>query len=108
VSEVFNYHTRVMVGYFRVMSILIANSCYLVQFVTMERVRVEPESMNEHRIKTNPPQVMSVVEASIYAGLSERMMRELVKDNKIKHSRVGGRILIRKSRIDELLARSES
>ena len=63
----------------------------------------------EDKIRTNPPMVMSVVEASIYLGVSDRKVRELVNTGEIRSKRTGkthnSRILIKKEWLDHYLGR---
>jgi len=60
---------------------------------------------NIERIRNNPPEVMSVVEAGIYMGISDKLIRKLIKDGKLRCRRNGptGKILIRKEWVDDYL-----
>jgi len=51
-------------------------------------------------IRTNPPKVLSVPEASLYIGISKRYLRSLIADRRIKVIRIGGRVLLRLIDID--------
>jgi excisionase family DNA binding protein len=46
-------------------------------------------------IRTNPPKLLSVAEASLYIGISERYLRSLVADRHIPTARIGKRIVFR-------------
>lgn len=60
------------------------------------------ESANQS-IRTNPPKIMDVKEASIYIGISERTLRTWIADRKIKVVRIGGRIVLRLVDIDRFI-----
>ncbi len=59
--------------------------------------------MSPKEVRTNPPTLLSIKEASYYIGISERKLREMVYSGKIKAIRLGGRIILRRSHIDEEL-----
>jgi excisionase family DNA binding protein len=46
-------------------------------------------------IRTNPPKLLSVAEASNYIGISERYLRSLIADRNIPTARIGKRIVFR-------------
>ena len=54
-------------------------------------------------IRSNPPTNMSVKEASIYLGVSERKLRESLAIGEVRHVRFGSRIIMRKQDLDLFL-----
>ena len=54
-------------------------------------------------IRSNPPTNMSVKEASIYLGVSERKLRESLATGDVRHVRFGSRIIMRKQDLDLFL-----
>jgi excisionase family DNA binding protein len=60
-------------------------------------------SLNKHYIRSSPPINMSVVEASLYLGVSERKLRESIARREVKHVRFGSRIILRKLDLDSFL-----
>jgi excisionase family DNA binding protein len=54
-------------------------------------------------IRSNPPTNMSVKEASIYLGVSERKLRESLAIGDVRHVRFGSRIIMRKQDLDLFL-----
>ena len=58
---------------------------------------------DETSLRTNPPKVLNVPEASKYIGVSQRTLRSWIADRKIKVVRVGGRVLLRLVDIDRFL-----
>lgn len=58
---------------------------------------------DETSIRSNPPKVLNVPEASKYIGVSERTLRSLFAERKIKVVRIGGRVLLRLVDIDRFL-----
>lgn len=58
---------------------------------------------DETSLRSNPPKVLNVPEASKYIGVSERTLRSLIADRKIKVVRVGGRVLLRLVDIDRFI-----
>jgi len=66
-------------------------------------IREQHLSDNEREIRRNPPDWMTIVEASIYMQVSTRTVRSLISSGKLKHSRPTQKILIRRTWIDEYL-----
>jgi len=58
---------------------------------------------DESSLRTNPPKLLSVVEASKYVGVSQRTLRSWIANRKIKVSRLGGRIVLRLVDIDRFI-----
>lgn len=58
---------------------------------------------DDYSLRTNPPRVLNVPEASRYVGISERTLRSLIAERKIKIVRLGGRILLRLVDIDRFI-----
>jgi|13_taG_2_1085334.scaffolds.fasta_scaffold01739_9 excisionase family DNA binding protein len=61
---------------------------------------------NQHTvcIRSVPPRVLNVKEASAYLSISERKLREEIALGNIKVARLGRRILLRLSDLDEFVA----
>jgi len=57
----------------------------------------------QHGIRSNPPANMSVKEASIYIGVSERKLRESLAMGDVRQVRFGSRIILRKQDLDLFL-----
>ena len=58
---------------------------------------------DESSLRTNPPKLFSVAEASEYIGISERTIRSWIADRKIKVSRLGGRVVLRLVDVDRYI-----
>ena len=56
-------------------------------------------------LRTNPPKLLNVAEASKYIGISERTIRSWIADRKIKVSRLGGRVVLRLVDVDRFVER---
>lgn len=56
-------------------------------------------------IRTNPPKLLSVAEASEYIGISERYLRNLIADRKINTARIGKRRVFRLVDVDRWIER---
>ena len=56
------------------------------------------------RLRSTPPKVLNVKEASVYLNVSERKLREEIALGNIKVARLGRRILLRLSDLDEFVA----
>ena len=54
-------------------------------------------------IRTNPPHNMSIFEGAAYVGISPRKLRELIQAGRVKHSRLGSKIILRREYLDDLL-----
>lgn len=54
-------------------------------------------------IRTAPPLVMGLKEASAYLVCSPRKLRDLVAARRVKHARVGAKIVIRREWLDAFL-----
>lgn len=57
----------------------------------------------EQELRRNPPALLSVSEAAIYLGISERKLREELAMKKFKTIRIGHRIILRLKDIDAVL-----
>lgn len=51
-------------------------------------------------IRSNPPKQLNVAEASKYIGISQRYLRSLIADRKIRVVRIGGRVVLRLVDVD--------
>ena len=60
-------------------------------------------SLNNYNIRSNPPANMSVIEASLYIGVSIRKLRESIAKHEVKHIRFGKRVILRKRDLDSFL-----
>lgn len=56
-------------------------------------------------IRTNPPKLLNVPEASEYIGVSQRTIRTWIADREIRVSRLGGRVLLRLVDVDRFIER---
>ena len=54
-------------------------------------------------IRTAPPVVMTLMEAAPYLACSPRKLRDLVAARRVKHARVGAKIVIRRDWLDAFL-----
>jgi excisionase family DNA binding protein len=63
--------------------------------------RLPPERAAE--IRTAPPAVMTVMEAAAYVACSPRKLRDLIQARKLKSTRVGSKIVIRREWLDAML-----
>lgn len=55
---------------------------------------------NESSLRTNPPKQLSVVEASKYIGISQRYLRSLIAERRIRVVRIGNRVILRLVDVD--------
>ena len=56
-------------------------------------------------VRTAPPLVMDLKEASAYLVCSPRKLRDLVAARRMRHARVGAKIVIRREWLDAFLER---
>ena len=63
--------------------------------------RLPPERAAE--VRTSPPVVMTVMEAAAYLACSPRKLRDLIQARKLKSTRVGSKIVIRREWLDAML-----
>ena len=54
-------------------------------------------------VRTNPPHNMSIFEGAAYIGISPRKLRDLIRAGRVKHSRLGAKIILRREYLDDLL-----
>jgi len=54
-------------------------------------------------IRSNPPVVMNLMEAAAYVACSPRKLRDLVLTRRVRHTRVGSKIIIRREWLDAFL-----
>ncbi|WP_309396408.1 helix-turn-helix domain-containing protein [Cerasicoccus maritimus] len=59
--------------------------------------------IKELEIRRNPPAQMTVPEAAIYIGISERKLREDIGKRQFKSIRIGNRVILRAKDIDAAL-----
>ena len=67
------------------------------------KYRLDPDRATA--IRTAPPVVMDLKEASAYLVCSPRKLRDLVVVGRVKHARVGAKIVIRREWLDAFLGR---
>ncbi len=60
-------------------------------------------SINKYDIRSNPPLNQSVKEASLYLGISERKLRDVIARGEIKYARLGSRIILRLKDLNSFL-----
>ncbi len=58
---------------------------------------------DESSLRTNPPKLLNVTEASTYIGVSQRTLRSWISERKIKVARIGGRVVLRLVDVDRLI-----
>ena len=46
---------------------------------------------------------MSVREGATYLGISHRTLHDMIKDHKVKHARIGKRVILKREYLDELI-----
>jgi excisionase family DNA binding protein len=54
-------------------------------------------------IRTAPPMVMDLKEASAYLVCSPRKLRDLITSRRVKHARIGAKIVIKREWLDAFL-----
>jgi excisionase family DNA binding protein len=58
---------------------------------------------DESSLRTNPPKLLNVTEASTYIGVSQRTLRSWISERKIKVARIGGRVVLRLVDVDRFI-----
>jgi excisionase family DNA binding protein len=58
---------------------------------------------NDSSLRTNPPKLLNVTEASTYIGVSQRTLRSWISERKIKVARIGGRVVLRLVDVDRFI-----
>ncbi len=66
---------------------------------TMQLQQIAEESS----LRTNPPKLLNVTEASTYIGVSQRTLRSWISERKIKVARIGGRVVLRLVDVDRFI-----
>jgi excisionase family DNA binding protein len=64
-----------------------------------------PIIAEESSLRTNPPKLLNVTEASTYIGVSQRTLRSWISERKIKVARLGGRVVLRLVDVDRFIER---
>ncbi len=54
-------------------------------------------------VRTAPPIYMSVMEAAAYLGCSPRKLRDLIQSRKVKSTRIGSKIVLKRVWLDAML-----
>ena len=65
------------------------------------KYRLGPERAN--LIRTDPPVVLTVMEAAAYIACSPRKLRDLITARRVKSARIGAKIVIRREWLDAYL-----
>ena len=68
---------------------------------TESKYRLASERAAE--IRTSPPVNMTLMEAAAYLACSPRKLRDLVQARKVKSTRVGSKIVLRREWLDAML-----
>ena len=61
------------------------------------------KTIADNSIRTNPPKLLNVTEASTYIGVSQRTLRSWISERKIKVARIGGRVVLRLVDVDRFI-----
>ena len=77
--------------------------CTTDQRATRREYRLAPDKAVV--IRTAPPLVMDLKEASAYLVCSPRKLRDLLATHRVKHAYVGAKIVIRREWLDAFLDR---
>ena len=64
-----------------------------------------PIIAEESSLRTNPPKLLNVTEASTYIGVSQRTLRSWISEREIKVARLGGRVVLRLVDVDRFIER---
>ena len=64
-----------------------------------------PIIAEESSLRTNPPKLLNVTEASTYIGVSQRTLRSWISERKIRVCRLGGRVVLRLVDVDRFIER---
>jgi len=64
---------------------------------------IHAQLIHNNTIRCSAPQNMSVREAALYIGVSERTLRETIARREIKHVRFGCRLILRRVDLDAFL-----
>ena len=65
------------------------------------RYRLAPEQ--EAAVRVDPPINLNVMECAAYLRCSPRKVRDLISSRRLRHARVGSRIIVRRQWVDEFL-----
>ena len=63
----------------------------------------QQDTANDSSLRTNPPKLLNVTEASTYIGVSQRTLRSWISERKIKVARIGGRVVLRLVDVDRFI-----
>ena len=66
-------------------------------------MKVTYTKSNTEHIRSNPPKNLNVPEAADYIGISQRYLRSLIAERKIRVVRIGHRVLLRLIDVDRWL-----
>ena len=66
-------------------------------------MKEEMTYLEKLEIRRNPPRIMTVPEAAIYIGVSNRKIRHMIADSEIRVVRMGGRVAITVATIDAFI-----
>ena len=63
-------------------------------------MKVTYTKSNTEHIRSNPPKNLNVPEAADYIGISQRYLRSLIAERKIRVGRIGHRVMLRLIDVD--------
>ena len=63
-------------------------------------MKVTYTKSNTEHVRSNPPKNLNVPEAADYIGISQRYLRSLIAERKIRVVRIGHRVLLRLIDVD--------
>ena len=66
-------------------------------------MKVTYTKSNTEHVRSNPPKNLNVPEAADYIGISQRYLRSLIAERKIRVVRIGHRVLLRLIDVDRWL-----
>ena len=69
----------------------------------MQRMFTQKANTQISSIRSNPPRVLSVREASAYLSVSDRKLREEIALGTIKTARLGSRVLLRLQDLEDFI-----
>jgi excisionase family DNA binding protein len=66
----------------------------------------KPKPLPEEQIRTNPPRIMSLSEASTYMGISNGLLRKMIAEKKVRACKLSHLIKLRLQDVDAAVERS--
>ena len=74
-----------------------------VPLCVTEMKNTQDTHRSESSIRSRPPQNLKVAECAEYIGISERYLRNLIAERKIKAVRIGSRVVLRLVDVDRFI-----